>query len=242
MGVFKDLTGVKFYRLTVVSQAPHYVSPSGRLYVMWNCECECGKFIVVRTSALTSKSSFSKSCGCFSSDATRERASTHKMSKTREYTSYKAMKKRCANKNDPAYGNYGARGIKVCDRWLDSFDNFYADMGERPQNTSLDRIDNDKGYSPENCKWSTRAEQQMNRRKFGQTSVYRGVSYCNTYNKFFAQVYIRGMGRSKKIGAYTKEYDAAVAYDKYVVENNLPNITNGLHKPENREKQGGKKF
>ncbi len=89
---------------------------------------------------------------------------THGMTKTRTHKSWESMKQRCLNPNAPDFHNYGGRGVYVCSRWKDSFENFLADMGERPQGTSLDRIDNSKGYEPNNCRWATATEQQENRR------------------------------------------------------------------------------
>ena len=94
---------------------------------------------------------------------------THGMTKTTEYSSWRAMKTRCYNKNMPAYKNYGGRGISVCDKWLNSFPNFYADMGLKPEpkrNYSIERRENAGNYEPNNCYWATAKQQANNRRKY----------------------------------------------------------------------------
>lgn len=138
-----------------------------RLYVVdgpfpgryWECLCDCGNTVFVKTGPLVRGNN--KSCGCLFRPA--DWTATHGMSKNTTYKAWLGAKQRCTNPNYPKYHRYGGRGITICKRWLDSFENFLEDMGERPTGLTLDRIDNDKGYSKENCRWTTLKEQNRNR-------------------------------------------------------------------------------
>lgn len=123
-----------------------------------HCVCECGTVKDVYTSALVNGTS--KSCGCLH----KEKVTTHGYNGTRTYKSYNSMKERCLNPNHQAYEFYGGRGIKICDRWLESFENFLEDMGERPVERTLDRVDNDGDYTKMNCRWATKSQQNKNKR------------------------------------------------------------------------------
>lgn len=165
-----DLTGRKFGRLTVISRAPN----KGR-YTMWNCLCVCGSPAVIRASHLSTGAT--SSCGCIVVQMMTARA-IHSMSYTPEHSTWSKLKSRCLNKSSPDYKEYGKRGISVCDRWLRSFQNFFDDMGPKPTPAhSIDRVNNSKGYSPENCRWATPAEQSSNRRNCIYYSI-DGVDYC----------------------------------------------------------------
>jgi hypothetical protein len=145
--------GGKYGRWTVIRF--DHKSHDGRLN--WLAKCDCGTVKTVIGPALLSGAS--KSCGCL----WHETITTHGMTKTRTFKSWDSMLQRCTNPNAPDYHRYGAVGIKVCDRWKESFNNFLVDMGERPAGKTLDRIDVKKDYTPENCKWSTASEQQRNK-------------------------------------------------------------------------------
>jgi hypothetical protein len=121
--------------------------------------CECG------TDALIPFGQWgvTRSCGCLKRETTIARSTKHGMADSSEYDIWAAMIQRATNPKNARYADYGGRGIGVCERWLE-FANFYADMGPRPDGRSLDRTDNDRGYSPENCRWATASEQRLNRR------------------------------------------------------------------------------
>lgn len=158
----KDWSGHKFNRLTAISYIPiRKIDGTSK----WLCLCECGNKVEVITGQLVS--GHTKSCGCLQKEATSLAQTTHGQSSkntTTEYNIWLGMKQRCSNPNHPAFKYYGGRGITVCDRWKESFEYFLEDMGQRPLDKSLERVDNNKGYCKENCKWATGIEQASNKR------------------------------------------------------------------------------
>jgi hypothetical protein len=159
-----DLIGQRFERLIVIARAerPSTTRAAGSF---WLCRCDCGKEVVSWIGSLRRGST--KSCGCLNDEKIGNLRLSHGHTRNRtqspEYRTYRNMLKRCLDENDKSYPRYGGRGITVSETWQECFDNFLKDMGNRPDGLTLERVDNEKGYCKENCKWATRHEQMMNR-------------------------------------------------------------------------------
>jgi hypothetical protein len=162
-----DLVGRRFGSLTVRGEAE---GRGGK--ARWHCDCECGGSTITCSSNLTGGRALS--CGCLQRRRLAASKTTHGKAKSPEHRAWQAMKTRCYNPNYPLFHRYGGRGIFVCAAWRESFDAFLADVGPRPSPThSLDRIDNDGGYEPTNCRWADKATQARNS-SFARTVTFEG--------------------------------------------------------------------
>lgn len=164
--MIKSIVGQKFGKLTVTGRADNDRFERTR----WNCICECGKETVVAYFRM--KSGHTKSCGC-----AKKGPVTHGKSRTKTHNSWLAMKQRCQYEGHPEFHRYGAAGIKVCERWNNSFESFLEDMGEKPDGMSLDRINSSGNYEPGNCRWATTAQQNRNR-KSNINITHNGKTMC----------------------------------------------------------------
>ena len=161
-----------------------------------------------------------KSCG----------VSKHKMTNSKIYSVWTSMKQRCYNKNSKKYKDYGERGIDVCKEWLESFESFYkwSIESKYKEGLTIDRKNNYKGYSPENCRWTNCCVQQSNKRLLSKrnTTKYRGVINKNKHGKYRAM--ITHTGKVVYLGSFKTALEAAIVRDKYIIDNNLPHTLNGL--------------
>jgi hypothetical protein len=155
---FIDLTGKHFGRWVGIA----YAGVNKRRGARGKCLCDCGAHGIVDAWHL--RSGQSQSCGCLQRELTIARFTKHGRSNSPEYHSWQAMKQRCSKPYATSYEYYGARGIRVCERWLNSFSAFYQDMGPRPEGCSLDRINVNDDYRFDNCRWADAKQQRQNRR------------------------------------------------------------------------------
>ena len=173
---YHDLTGQVFSRLTVLSYEGKRNHDS-----LWLCRCSCGKEKTIRYSGLVRGKS--TSCGCYRREVhakRRERPEGHQRTQSNPlWRIWSSMKTRCYNHRNPSYRNYGMKGIKMCQRWLDSFDAFVDDMGPRPEGASIDRIDVNGDCTPENCHWASRFVQAANTRRVLKFD-WKGENLCLT--------------------------------------------------------------
>lgn len=180
------MIGNRFSRLLVTA-----TEGDGR-HLWCICRCDCGGLSRVRATSL--RNGNTRSCGCLRRDVVKDRSKSHGLHGTPEYRCWKTMRQRCTNPRNPKYPSYGGRGITVCERW-NSFEMFVADMGPRPSpRHSIDRINNDLGYSPENCRWASEKSQARNRRS-------SRVVTCNGESRTVAEwSELTGMNRYKITG------------------------------------------
>jgi hypothetical protein len=169
-----DLTGESFGLLTVIAYAGH----SSAHRVMWDCACECGEKVTVRVDHL--RDGGTQSCGCRVKRRMATLNRTHGKSNTPLYRVWRGMIQRCEDANSPHFQYYGGRGITVCAEWRNSFEAFERDMASGYRaGLSIDRVDNDRGYSASNCRWATDTQQSRNRR-FNRLLTFEGETHCVT--------------------------------------------------------------
>ena len=159
-GNSKDLTGKRFGRLVVIAATEERQHRK----VVWKCKCDCGNESYANSGALLSGRT--RSCGCLMHESRGKSRITHHKSKSRLYVLYNGIKARCLNPNNKAFKWYGGKGIKICDEWLNDFQAFYewAMANGYAKGLTIDRIDSEKDYCPENCRWITIQEQQHNKK------------------------------------------------------------------------------
>lgn len=171
-----DLTGKIFSHLKIIGR----VGPNRKT---WICQCVCGKTLNIYESKIITN--HKQSCGCMTGPTVSKFFTKHGRNPRYLYRTWLAMNQRCFNKDNPAYDYYGGRGITVCEEWRGNFERFRDDIGERPDvNYTVDRIDNNKGYSKDNCRWSTKKEQSNNTRKVIKVTVHGEIRNLREWCEF----------------------------------------------------------
>lgn len=209
------LEGKVVNNLKVIERSENKIRPNGKKRPVYKCECLlCGNVINVESQTL--RGGGKKDCGCESgfhhhqSYEPRQTLNGRSMSSYRAKSSYFHMLGRCYDENESGYENYGGRGITVCDRWRESFWNFLEDIGERPQGFVLDRINPNKNYEPDNCRWVNRRDSSYNTRRHStNTSGRTGVYWFDRVNKWTAAIFVNGL--QKHLGYFSLFEDAVKA-------------------------------
>ena len=192
MGFLNDLTGKTFGKLLVIS----INRKDKQGHIFWNCICECGLATVVRSDCL--KLGRTQSCGCIAREKTIKRSTKHNLSRSRIYRIWRSMITRCEDQNSSGWVNYGGRGITICSEWANrktGFINFlrWSITNGYSDNLSIDRIDNSKGYAPNNCRWSNAVEQANNRRNSKKITFedkeYTCAELARKLGKTYKQIY-----------------------------------------------------
>lgn len=177
--ILVDLTNKRFGRLKVLCRAEDFVSKSGKHRTRWLCQCDCGNTVIIYSDNL--KRGKSTSCGCYRNECTRKRSITHGETKTKLYGVWSSIKSRCYNSNTTAFKDYGGRGIIMCDDWKDSFEIFkdWAYKNGYRDGLSIDRINNNSGYNPDNCRWVV-SDVQANNRRNNNSITFNGETHTVT--------------------------------------------------------------
>jgi hypothetical protein len=214
----EDYIGKKYERLTVIKEVNFHVNlKTGEKRAKVLCICECGAEKEIILNNLKRKSI--KSCGCLNKELNCKKAKTHGLTNTSEYKIYTNIKARCYNPKNKAYKNYGERGIIMSNEWLDSFEQFYEDMGERPSTKhSIERNRVNEDYSKENCRWATIHEQAANKRNSNKTV---GVYLCKVSKKWKACLKINNKVVLNK--SFKTEEEAIAARKAAEIEFNIYN-------------------
>jgi hypothetical protein len=197
MAEAKSLVGIRYDRLIVLERVFKEKIEGKQNKIHWLCQCDCGKIVTVTGSNLNSN--HTRSCGCITEENRPLYRKTHGLIHLPEYSVWAKIKERCYSPKVKSYKYYGGKGVIVCQRWLDSFEQFYADMGSRPSpQHSIERDDVNGNYEPNNCRWATAQEQARNRTSSVKLDycgkqvllIELGEKYNIPYNTLYRRIFI----------------------------------------------------